>query len=63
MNTNEKTIEFHNCKTYGDEIEALIRHYAEREIGTYTLECAVEKLKTIKAKHKTAIENVIVGAD
>jgi DNA-binding PadR family transcriptional regulator len=44
------SIEFKGCKTYGDEIKALVNYYTGREIGSFTLERASEEINSNNAK-------------
>jgi len=56
---NEKVkIEFINCTTYGQEVEALTRYFCDTEIKTWVLEQAIQNIKKVEQKQKDALEEI-----
>jgi DNA-binding PadR family transcriptional regulator len=44
------SIEFKGCKTYGDQIKALVNYYTGQEIGSFTLDRASEEINSNNVK-------------
>ena len=62
----EKKVVFENCKTYGDEIDALVRHYTGDPANGFVLERALEIVrlnnKELNAYKQELIEKSIGDA-
>lgn len=57
--TQKPTVEFKDCKNYGDMIKALTREFIGKEIGTFVLEKAIEEVNNNNKKLKAFKEELL----
>jgi squalene cyclase len=53
----EKKLKFENCKTYGEQIEAIVRHYYKDTLNLFVLEEALAKLKQLEKEKDKLLED------
>jgi hypothetical protein len=62
---NEKTpqVKFENALTYGDQIEALVKYFADETINTFVLEQAISKINKYREERKLLLEKHVRGEE